>query len=281
MSPPPQEPPEPPPWGTPEGSEPEGSDPWGTPAEPGSPGTPDGTSPYGTPAGSAPYGTPAGSTPYGTPAGSTPYGTPGGSNPYGTPTGGGFDPLGAETVVVVERRGFITAGGYDLTTTDDEPIGSLVRETSAAGLIFGGAASSTSRLLDVNGTLIGSMLRPGSLGRSRFIVTDASDVQVGTVEQENAFLAPQFLLTTAEGLMLRLVGGKFSSRERQLVDGLDESVLMGQVSQEYNGLSGMLGDTQRFAVQLSPQLVGDHRLLALMATICVDYVLDAKRRRRR
>jgi hypothetical protein len=58
-------------------------------------------------------------------------------------------------------------------------------------------------------------------------------------------------------------------------------VLIGKVSQEFNGLGGMLTDSQRFAVRLSPQLLDAHRLLALMATVCLDYVRDAKRKRNR
>jgi hypothetical protein len=282
-----QSPQEPPPWGTPDDSEGYGTPPSPGPGSPpghGTPPSPDMPPGHGTPPNrEAPtnLGIPPG---HGTPEH---YVTP---PSYGTPPGPdrqtratrrtGRDPLSVDTVVVVERHGFITSGGYDLTTVDDVPIGSLFRETTATGWILGGAASSTSRLLDADGSLVGSLVRPGSLGgRSRFVVSDAHDVEVGTIEQENAFFAPRFLLTTVEGLVMRLTGGQLGSRQWQLVDGLDESVLMGQVSQEYNGLSGMLGDTQRFAVQLSPQLVGGHRLLALMATISLDYVRDAKRRR--
>jgi hypothetical protein len=192
---------------------------------------------------------------------------------------GGTDLLTAPTVVVVEESGFLSIGGYWLTTPDDVRLGSLRREASAAGYVFGGAATTTYRLLDARDRPIGAMERPGSFGgRSRFIVTNADGREAGTIEQENSFGAPRLLLTTVDGLVMRLLGGAFGGREWQLVDGLDESVLMGQVSQEYAGLGGLINDNQRFAVQLSPQLVGDHRLLAVMATICLDYIRDAKKR---
>jgi hypothetical protein len=263
-----------PPWGTPD----DGAPAHGTPPrnpEPRTPGprTPDPrTSEHGA-GGEPDYGTPD----YGTPApapGRAPSPDPAATG-WGAPVGGP-DVLTADTVVVVERGGFMSAGGYALTTAQDVPLGSLLRETSAAGFIFGGAATTTYRLLDVRDQVIGSMQRPGTLGRSRFVVTGAHGGEVGTVEQENSFGAPQLLLTTADQLVMRLSGGRWGSREWQLVDGLDESVLMGQVSQEYAGLGGMINDTQRFAVQLSPQLVGDHRLLAVMATVCLDYIRDAK-----
>jgi hypothetical protein len=292
-----------PPWGTPDGD----TSASGTPDH----GTPDrgpsdhrtpghGTPAHGTPDHSRPdHGRPDHRTPdYGTPD----YGTPPASDPrrqgHGVPTssgrptpdpaatgwgaersgGTGPDLFTAATVVVVEAAGFLSTGGYTLTDADDVPLGSLLVETSAAGLIFGGAASTSYRLLDDRNRVLGSMVRPGTLGRSRFVVTRADGTHVGTVEQENNFGAPVLLLTTADGLLMRLSGGQFGSREWQLVDGLDEGVLMGQVSQEYAGLGGMINDAQRFAVQLSPQLVGDHRLLAVMATICLDYIRDAKRR---
>jgi hypothetical protein len=197
---------------------------------------------------------------------------------WGTP-GAEPDLLTADTVVVAERRGFLSKDGYELLTDDDVVLGSLIQEASTASIFFGGAATTTYRLLDRWGALVASMIRPGTLGRSRFVVTDAGDVEVGTVEQENSFGAPQFLLTPVYGRQLRLVGGRFGSREWQLTHAADDSLIVGVVSQQYSGLGGMINNVQRFAVQLAPELKGDHRLLAVMATICVDYVRDAKRKR--
>lgn len=250
-----------PPWGTPDGGTPDPVDRPGRAPERGAPGPdPD----HGTPDQTPDYGTP--------PAAGERLG------PYPAPSTGP-DLLTAPTVVVVEESGFLSIGGYWLTTPDDVRLGSLRREASAAGYLFGSAATTTYRLYDAHDRPIGAMERPGSLGgRSRFVVTDADGASVGTVTQEGFFGAPTLLLTTADELTMRLTGGRFGSREWQLVDGLDESVLMGQVSQEYAGLGGLISDNQRFAVQLSPQLVGDHRLLAVMATVCLDYVRDAKKR---
>jgi hypothetical protein len=276
-----------PPWGSPDGGTPGGGPPdHGTPdAGPSDRGTPDAGPPdHGTPGADIPdYGTPppASGRPDRYPPGravpppSHPSPDPA-STSWGSPVPG-QDLLDADTVVVVERAGFLTTGGYELTTVNDIPLGSLIAETSAAGLIFGSAATTTYRLLDTRGALIGSMLRPGTLGRSRFVVTDAGGAEIGTVEQENSFGSPQLLVTTAEGLTLRLTGGQWGSREWRLVDGIDPSVLMGLVSQQYSGLGGMMNDTHRFAVQLTPQLVGDHRLLAVMATVCLDYIRDKRR----
>lgn len=248
---------------------------------------PDEVPPWGTPDGGTPVDRPGVPSepekPYGKPEDGTPdYGTPPAAgerlDPHSPPSTGS-DLLTAPTVVVVEESGFLSIGGYWLTTPDDVRLGSLRREASAAGYLFGGAATTTYRLYDARDRPIGAMERPGSLGgRSRFLVTNAHGAPAGTISQENLFGAPTLLLTTVDELTMRLTGGRLGSREWQLVDGLDESVLMGQVSQEYAGLGGLISDSQRFAIQLSPQLVGDHRLLAVMATVCLDYIRDAKKR---
>src|SRR4051794_33406209 len=204
-----------PPWGTPDGETPDGATANGGTANGGAPH-------YGTPP--APpqrygqHGRGRGSAPV--PPSPDPAATT-----WGSP-GAGPDLLSADIVVVAERAGFLSSGGYDLLTDRDVALGSLIKEPSAAGLFFGGAAATTYRLLDGRGALVASMIRPGTLGRSRFVVTDAGDAQVGTVEQENGFGAPQFLLTPARGDQLRLLGGRFGSREWTLTRAADESLIV-------------------------------------------------------
>jgi hypothetical protein len=255
---------DPPPWGTPDDPAPstDGSAPaYGSAPASGSPPTSGSPPAYGSP---ATYDSPPAydsSSAYGSPDSAPP------TNP---------DLMNAEAVVVAENAAFLGPGGYDLMTSAQVMLGTVRQERSAAGWLLGEAASTTYRMFHVDGRLVASMLRPGRLGRSVFVVSDARDLEIGTVEQENAFMAPQFRLVTADGLVMRLTGGQFGSGEWQLVDGLDESVLMGLVHRQYGGLGQMLSGTDRFMVELSPQLQGGHRLLALMATICLDYVRDAK-----
>jgi hypothetical protein len=240
--------------------------------------------PWGTPDGDRPtYGSAAGTSGSADPAGRPVYWTPPSGSPSpradrsGASTPGPISLWNAEAVVVVENLDFLGSGGYDLVSSADVPLGSVRQERSVGGFLFGGAASTSYRVFDADGRLVGSMLRPGSLGRSVFVVSDAAGAEVGTVEQENQFMAPQFRLVTVDGLVMRLTGGQFGSGEWQLVDGLDESVLMGVVHRQF-GLGSMLSGSDRFMIELSPQLAGGHRLLALLATICLDYVRDAKKR---
>jgi uncharacterized protein YxjI len=186
--------------------------------------------------------------------------------------------LTADTIAVIEQSGFLTGRAYELVATDGSLLGSLTEQTSAGNWIFGSAASSTFTLVDAGGEVVAVMERPGSLGRSQFIVTDAGGGDAGLIEQENAFFAPQFRLAAPDGTVMRLTGGSLGSTDWELTDESDGSVV-GRVNQEVASLSGMLGGKQRFAVRLSPLLDGEARLLAVMATVCLDYVRDTKRRR--
>ncbi len=179
---------------------------------------------------------------------------------------------------MIEQPGFLTGRSYELIASDGAVLGYLTEHTSAGAWFFGGAAASTFVLEDARGGLVASMYRPGTLSRFQFIVTDADDVEAGLVEQENTFFAPEFELRSSDGPVMRLTGGSFGSTEWELVDAADENRLYGRVSLEFAGLSGMFSGTQRFAVRLGPALSGSARLLALMATVCLDYVRDTKRR---
>jgi len=186
--------------------------------------------------------------------------------------------LAADIIGVIERSGFMTSRSYDLIAGDGSALGHLSEEGSTGSWLFGSAASSSFTLRDAHGGLVATMDRPGSMGRFQFVVTDRHGAEAGLVEQENAFFAPQFELRPADGPVMRLTGGSFGGTTWELADAASEE-LLGRVSQEFAGIGGLLGGTQRFAVRLSPVLAGSARLLALMATICLDYVRDTKKRR--
>ncbi len=195
------------------------------------------------------------------------------------PAGGTADLLTADAFAVIEQSGFMTSRRYELVAMNGALLGELSEQTSAGNWLFGGAAASAFTLTDAAGELVATMQRPGSFGRFQFVVFDASGAEAGTVEQENAFFAPQFELSSASGLVMRLAGGLLGGTEWELQDADDESLLYGRVSQEFAGLSGVLGGTQRFTVRLSSVLTGASRLLAVTATACLDYVRDSRKRR--
>lgn len=92
-------------------------------------------------------------------------------------------------------------------------------------------------------------------------------------------MTSQLLLNTVNGPTMRLIGGQYGSRDWQLVDVRDENVALGELSQQYNGLTGVISGTHRFAVRLAPELTGGPRLLALMSIACLDYLRDTRKHR--
>jgi hypothetical protein len=186
--------------------------------------------------------------------------------------------LSADTIAVIEKNWFLTGRAYDLVAVDGTALGSVSEQASTGTWFFGSAAPSVFTLTDASGEVVAVMHRPGSLSRSQFVVAGANGVQAGLIEPENALPAPQFRLTAVDGAVLQLRGGAHGGTDWELIDPKDAAVV-GRVHQEVANRPALLGGKQRFAVRLSPVLAGDARLLAVMATACLDYLRDVKPRR--
>jgi hypothetical protein len=95
---------------------------------------PDEVPPWGTPDDDPDYGTPDDrTTQHGTPDNGTPdNGTP----VYGTAEAKEPDLHSMNTMVVLQRHGRRANDDYDLITVDGVQLGSLLKETSTAGLFF-------------------------------------------------------------------------------------------------------------------------------------------------
>jgi hypothetical protein len=206
------------------------------------------------------------------------YGTPPPTtgSPSLTATGWGQPRVAVYTVLVLERRRPAEPDGFDLVTVDDVPLGSVLRQTTVTATLLGGVGSTSYQIVNPQGSTIGAMLRPGTLGRSRFFVTDGGGSPAGVIEQQNLFGSPHLLLTAADDSRFRLRDRAGDGIQWRLTDLEDESLLLGRVYQDYPGAAGST-DCQRFAVQLSPELLGAHRLLTVLATIGLDYLNDARR----
>jgi hypothetical protein len=186
------------------------------------------------------------------------------------------DLLAVATVVVTERSGFLSGRSHDLTAPDGEPLATLTEEVSTGSWIFGSAASSRFVLAEPRGALLAMMERPGSFPRAGFLVTDHDGCDVGEVEQ----LPGQFVLIDVDGTALRLIGGRRGPvgagrpADRHLLD--EEDRILGRTTADLPALAGLLPGARRFAVQLSPELTGPARLLAMMVGVCADLVRDTQ-----
>jgi len=234
---------------------------------------PDEVPPWGTPDDNPNYGTPVDRT---THHGTTHHGTPDNRTPdYGTPEPKEPDLHSVNTMVVLQRRGRQANDDYDLITVDGVQLGSILKETSTAGLIFSPALSKTYRMLNPRGFLVATLEGPGSQGPARFVLTDVRAAQVGSIEEEIGYGVPGLLLIGADGVPLRLLLGRnYDDGTWRLTDSVNGEQEFCRVSLEYVGARGRT--LRRFSVELSPALIGTHRLLMIMAIIFLDHVSGAK-----
>ena len=189
------------------------------------------------------------------------------------------DLLTAGIIAVIEQSRFMSRRSYDLLAMNGAPIGYLAKRAPAGSWFSGRAGSSKFILTRPSGELVATMQRPGSSVRFHLLVTDADDAAVGTVWQVNTVRARQFELRASDGLVMRLADGSFGGTDWELADAADGSLFYGSVRLDSAKPSGMLGGTQRFAVRLAPTLTGASRLLAVMATVCLDYLRGSQDRR--
>jgi uncharacterized protein YxjI len=186
--------------------------------------------------------------------------------------------LAAPVLVVVQRAKFASSRAeYDIYAPDGTPYGSVHQQFGSGAGFFGQLATITYDVVGADGQLLMQLTKPGNIGRAHFEVAWGNGSPIGSIEQENLLLAPQFALTATDGTSARLSGGAMLSWEWRLEDGTGQAV--GSVSKEFAGLAELFTSADRFVVQLSSALTGAIRALAIVATVCLDEVRTAKRRR--
>jgi hypothetical protein len=200
----------------------------------------------------------------------------------GTPAGQSLPPvpplLAAPVLVVVQRaKMFSSRAEYDVFAPDGTPLGSVHQDPGSGMGIFGQLANVTYEILGADGAALMRMDKPGAIGRVSFEVSWAGGQPIGAIEQENLLFAPQFSLAAADGSSARLTGGSMLSWD-WTIEGADGAAL-GSVSKQFAGLAEMFSTADRFVVQLSPQLGGPLRPLAVVAAVCLDEVRTQKSRR--
>ena len=198
---------------------------------------------------------------------------------WGTPGPVAPDLLTLPEFVMRERGGgFGSPGHYELLSASGVPLGTVYQEAGSGNWLFG-SATRTFVLADVAERAIATISQPSTWGRTRFLVTAADGREIGTLEQENAFLAPRLALTATDGGTARLTGGGIGSGGvRTLSDEYDQAI--GEVSQQF-GWGAFFAGTDVYVVRLGDELTGDLRLLSIVATACIDLILNAAEKRNR
>ncbi|MGH8888352.1 MAG: phospholipid scramblase-related protein [Acidothermaceae bacterium] len=186
--------------------------------------------------------------------------------------------LSASVLVVVQRAKFASSRAeYDIYAPDGTPYGSVHQQFGSGAGFLGQLATITYDVVGADGQLLMQLNKPGTIGRAHFEVTWGNGSPLGSIEQENLLFAPQFALAAADGTSARLSGGAMMSWDWQLEDSQGQAV--GSVSKQFAGLAELFSSADRFVVQLSAVLTGALRALAIVATVCLDEVRTAKRRR--
>jgi uncharacterized protein YxjI len=184
--------------------------------------------------------------------------------------------LDAPVVVVVEVAKFSSPREeYDLYAPDGTPLGRIEEQPSFGSFFARKLATLTFAVTDSSGATVGTVQKPGKIGRSAFLVCDAAGQQVGSIEQENLLMDPQFTLRTSAG-DLRLTSAAINAWAWQLVDATGAEV--GKINREWAGLADVFTSRQHFVVEIGPTLTGSARFVALVACACLNFVREEKRR---
>jgi uncharacterized protein YxjI len=187
------------------------------------------------------------------------------------------DLLSAPTVVVSQRPKVLSQRAeYDLYAADGQALGSVVEQPGSGKWLLGKLAELRFVISDAAGRPVLVLDKPGSWGRQHFAVQDPSGVQLGEIQQESMFFAPQFDLRASDGSTGRQDGGRMMSWERT-IEGVGGQPI-GRVTKKLGGLAAFLMSADNYVVELAPDLGGPLRVVALTACLCLD-VVRAERKR--
>jgi uncharacterized protein YxjI len=183
-----------------------------------------------------------------------------------------------EPVIVVRQQPkmFSQRAEYDLFTPAGQPLGSVVEQPGSAKWLLGNMAHLRLVVADAAGQPVLYLDKPGSWARSRFGVLDEHETLIGEVNQENILFAPQFAMWAADGATGRLDGGRMWSWEWTIEGAAGQQ--LGRVTKQFAGLAEMFTAADNYVIELSPDLTGPLRAVALTACVCLDVVRDQEKR---
>lgn len=117
------------------------------------------------------------------------------------------------------------------------------------------------------------LTRPAKIFKSRLTVEDGSGRKVGEIVQDNVFGKIRFDLVSAEGQKLGQIRAEnWRAWDFSIVDQTETEV--GRIDKKFVGLAkAVFTNADNYVVDISPQLQGDLRLLALAAATAVDTAL--------
>jgi hypothetical protein len=185
--------------------------------------------------------------------------------------------LTAPVVVVNPTRAlFSQRSDFSLFTPDREVLARVVEAPGSGKAMLGNRARVRLVVSDPDGLPLFYVDKPSGGLRASFLVRDSYENEVGTIEQDNALLAPRFTLAAGAGSMAHLSGGGLGGGVWTVATATGV-VATAKTPLQYGGVS-YLGN-RGYVVELHPDLAGPTRALVLLSVVCLDVVRVIKRRR--
>jgi len=126
---------------------------------------------------------------------------------------------------------------------------------------------------DANGTKLLELTRPRKVFKSRLLVKDGAGRQVGEIKQENVFGKIRFDLVGSQGQTLgKIKAENWRAWDFSIQDVTDREI--GRIDKKFVGIAKAIFTTgDNYVVDISDEVHGDLRLMALGAAVAVDTAL--------
>lgn len=187
-----------------------------------------------------------------------------------------------ELVLHEHGRVFSNRHHYDVLSPAGEVLAEVVEETR---LGFLGAVVSSRYVVVAGGAAVLFVERPGTWGRLEFHALRPDGSPLGRVRQENSLGAPRLELATPDGVLARMTGGAWGSREWSVTLHADPrptslrkggEVIAG-VHRRKRSFDRVLVDADEFALSTDPTQDPDLRALLLVGVVALDGVRDRQK----
>lgn len=128
-------------------------------------------------------------------------------------------------------------------------------------------------ITEADGTVALKLVRPAKLMKSKLLITDGADAEVGSIVQENVMGKKRFSLNGADGARLgELQGTSWVSWDFKITDA--SGTVVGTVDKQFSGfLREGFTTADTYMVKLESSLTGPLRPLAFASGVAIDTAL--------
>ncbi|MEZ0493226.1 phospholipid scramblase-related protein [Kineococcus sp. TBRC 1896] len=189
-----------------------------------------------------------------------------------------------ELVLHEEGRVFSTRHHYDVLAPDGTAL-AVVEEEQRLGFL--GIVTSSRYVVVADGAPVLFVERPARWGqRLEFHAVRPDGSPLGRVRQENSWGAPRLEIATPDGVLARMTGGAWGSREWTVTLHADPRPtslrtagdVLGGVHRRHRTFGRAVADADEFVLSTDPALDPDLRALLLAGVVALDGVRDQQKR---